>query len=87
MIALFFMLGLDRYGFDKKRVVTRYIELVFLHPVGCVAHIVHSDVSGVCNVDALFFMLVWYRCGFHKKHARTWYVNLCFSIRWDLWVT
>jgi hypothetical protein len=27
--ALFFMLRWDRYGFDKKRVGTRYAELVF----------------------------------------------------------
>jgi hypothetical protein len=27
--ALFFMLGLDRYGFDKKGGETRYTELVF----------------------------------------------------------
>jgi hypothetical protein len=27
--ALFFMLGRDRYGFDKKCAGTRYTELVF----------------------------------------------------------
>jgi hypothetical protein len=29
--VLFFMLGWDRYGFNKKRVRTHYAELVFLH--------------------------------------------------------
>jgi hypothetical protein len=28
MIALFFMLEWDRYGFEKKRAGTRYAELV-----------------------------------------------------------
>jgi hypothetical protein len=44
--ALFFMLGWDRYGFDKKRVLTHYAKLVFLHPVGSVGHVVHSDAWG-----------------------------------------
>jgi hypothetical protein len=29
VIALFFILGLDRYGFDKKHTGTRYVELMF----------------------------------------------------------
>jgi hypothetical protein len=32
--ALFFMLGWDQYGFDKKCIGTRYAELLFFHPVG-----------------------------------------------------
>jgi hypothetical protein len=44
--ALFFMLGLDRYGFHKKRVAIYYTELVFLHLVGCAGHVVHSSASG-----------------------------------------
>jgi hypothetical protein len=44
--ALFFKLGWDRYGFDKKCVETRYVELVFLHPVRSAGHVVHPGASG-----------------------------------------
>jgi hypothetical protein len=37
-----FMLGLHRYGFHKNCNGTRYVELLFLHPVGSARHVVHS---------------------------------------------
>jgi hypothetical protein len=45
--ALFVILGWDRYGFYRKCVGPRYSELVFLHQVGSVGHVVHSGASGV----------------------------------------
>jgi hypothetical protein len=78
MIALFFMLEWDRYEFEKKRAGTRYAELVSLHPVGSVSHIVHSYASEVRNVDVLFFMLGLAWCGFHKKRSATHYTELVF---------
>jgi hypothetical protein len=42
---LFFLLGWDWYGFDKKQVGRCYAELVFLHPVRPVGHVVHSGAS------------------------------------------
>jgi hypothetical protein len=45
--ALFFMLKWDQYGFVKKCVRARYLELVFLRLVGSVGHVVHSGVSGL----------------------------------------
>jgi hypothetical protein len=61
----------DRYGFDKKRFRTCFAELVFLHPLGSVCHVVQSGVSEVRNIDTLFFMLGWDQYGFDKKCFRT----------------
>jgi hypothetical protein len=76
--TLFFMLGWDRFGFNKNRVRTHYVELVFLYPVGAAAPIAHSVSSGARNVDALFFMLRWERYGFQKKRVGTCYTELVF---------
>jgi hypothetical protein len=40
--TLFFMLGHDRYGFNKKRVRIRYAKFMFLHPVGSTGHVGQS---------------------------------------------
>jgi hypothetical protein len=71
LITLFFIIRWDRYGFDKKRTGTRYIELVFLHPVGSTGHVVDSGTSEARNMIALFLMLGWDRYRFDKKHVRT----------------
>jgi hypothetical protein len=75
--ALFFMLGWDRYGFDRMHTRTRYTKLVFSHPVGSAVHVVHSGASEPQNIAALFFMLGWDRT-FDKKHTETHYAVLVF---------
>jgi hypothetical protein len=40
------MLGWNQYGFDNKHAGTCYAELMFLHPVGPVGHVVHFGVFG-----------------------------------------
>jgi hypothetical protein len=58
--------------------VTCATELVFLHCVRSVGHVVHSGVSAAQNVNALFFMLGWAQCGFHKKRTSARYAELMF---------
>jgi hypothetical protein len=65
-----------RCGFYKKLTGTRYGELVFLHLVGSVGYILHSDAFETCNVDTLFFMLGWARQSFLKNHVGVRYAEL-----------
>jgi hypothetical protein len=51
------MLWWDRYRFDNMRTGTHYAELIFLHPVGSVGHIVQSGASKARNIDTVFFKL------------------------------
>jgi hypothetical protein len=76
VIALFFMVGWDRFRFDKKRPRTRYAELVFLHLVGSAGYVVHSVRSRARNVDAIFYIRGWTQCGFHRKRVGTHYADL-----------
>jgi hypothetical protein len=46
VIALFFMVGWDWYGFNKKRARTSYTQLLFFNSRGSVGHVVHSGASG-----------------------------------------
>jgi hypothetical protein len=68
----------DRCSFQKKLIETCNAELVILHPVGSVAHLVHAGASGVRNIDALFIILGWDRYIFHKKRAGTRYAEHVF---------
>jgi hypothetical protein len=74
-------------GTDSTKTMTGYGKLVFLHPVGSAAHVVHSSASRARNVNALFFMLWWDLYRFRKKREGTRYARLVFCIRWDLRVT
>jgi hypothetical protein len=64
--------------FHRKHAGTRYAELVFLHPVGSMSHVVHCGVTGLRNINAQFFMLGWDWYGFHKKYDGTRYIKLVF---------
>jgi hypothetical protein len=77
-VTLFSTLRWDWHGFDKKYAETCYTELLFLHPVGSVGHIVHSIGFGERNGDALFFMLGWDWYGFNKKCVGAHYAELVF---------
>jgi hypothetical protein len=41
----------------KKCTMTHYNELLFLHLVASMGHVVHFSASGAQNIDTLFFML------------------------------
>jgi hypothetical protein len=84
VIALFFKLGWDQYGFNKKRAETRYAELVFSYPVGSVGHVLHSGAPGKRNMIALFYKLEWDWYGFKKSVLGHVTPNFCLCIRWDL---
>jgi hypothetical protein len=81
------MLGWAHSVFHKKRARTHYAKLVFLHMVGSVGYVVHSDASAPRNIQTPFFMLRWIRCDFRQKRVRTCYAELVFCIRCDLWGT
>jgi hypothetical protein len=72
------MLTSARCGLHKKPTGARYTQLVFLHQVGCVGHVVHFGASGARKVIALLFMLGWDRYGFEKKRAWTSYAKPVF---------
>jgi hypothetical protein len=77
--TLFFMLGWDQYGFEKKYIRTRYAELLFLHPVGSTGHVVPFGASRERIIDTLIFKLRLGRYEFDKKSFRTRYAELVFS--------
>jgi hypothetical protein len=78
LAALFFMLGWDRYGYDKKRDETFDAKILFLHLVGSAGHVVHFGASTTRNVNALFFIPGWDRYGYDKKRAGTRYAEPVF---------
>jgi hypothetical protein len=78
------MLGWDQYRFDKKSIVTRYVELLFLHPVGSVGHVVHFGTSGRESLTHYFLCSGGTGTDLTKSISGHVMPNLCFCIRWDL---
>jgi hypothetical protein len=85
--TLFFLLGWDQYGFEKKYIRRPYAELLFLHLVGSTGHVVPFGASVTRVIDTPFFMLGWDQYGFYKKCIGTRYAECLFLHRWDLRVT
>jgi hypothetical protein len=78
------MLGWDQYRFDKKSIVTGYVELLFLHLVGSVGHVVHFVTSGRESLMHYFLCSGGTGTDLTKSISGHIMPNLCFCIRWDL---
>jgi hypothetical protein len=85
--ALFFLLGWYRYGFHKKHIGIPYAELVFLHPVVPVDHVVHFSAFGALNIDTLFSCSGGMSKDCTKSVMGHVKMNFCFCIVLDLRVT
>jgi hypothetical protein len=81
------MLMCDRYRFKKKCAEKCYAELVLLHPIGFVSHIVHSYAFRARYIDTLFSCSGGTSIDFTKSALGHVMLNLCFCILWDLRVT
>jgi hypothetical protein len=79
--ALSFMLGWDRYGFNKKHTGTCYAELVFLHLVGSMGHVVNSGASRASIINALFSCKGRNDSDSAQSEPGNVTRNLCFCIR------
>jgi hypothetical protein len=73
------MLGGAQCNFHLKCVRTRYVELVFLHPVGSAGHVLHCGASEKRNVEALFLGSPGTVMGFIKRPPGHVTPNLCFA--------
>jgi hypothetical protein len=85
--TLFFLLGWDQYGFEKKYIRTRYAEHFFLHPLGSTGDVVPFGASGERIIDTLFFKFRSGRKNLAKSASGHVMPNLCFHVRCNLWVT
>jgi hypothetical protein len=77
---LFFMLGWDQCGFDKKCIGTRYAELLFLHPAGSAGHVVHFVHPASESSTNYFSSSVWTGTDWTKSASGHVMPNLGFRI-------
>jgi hypothetical protein len=72
------MLRWDRYGFHENCNRTRYVELLFLHPVGSARHVVHSVRPGRETSMYYFSCLAGTSMDLRKSASGHIVPNLCF---------
>jgi hypothetical protein len=73
--------------FDKKRVRTRYNELVFLHPMGSAVHVVIPVRPRRETLAYYFLCSVGTGTDLTKNTPGHITPNFYFCIWWDRWVT
>jgi hypothetical protein len=87
--TIFFMLGWDEYGLNKKCIGTHHVEHVFLHLVGSAGHVfLHPVGSSGCQISTHYFSCsVGTGSDSIKSLMGHITANMCFCILWDLRVT
>jgi uncharacterized membrane protein YsdA (DUF1294 family) len=86
VLAVFFMLGWARCDFHKKCARIHYAELVSMHMVGSVGHVVRSSASGHETSMQYFSCSGGPSTVSIKTAPGHVTLKLCFCIGWDLQV-
>jgi hypothetical protein len=85
--ALFFMLSWTRCGSHKKCTGTGYPEVVVLHPVETMGHVVHSGAFSHETLMRYFSYSGGLGLVYIKSTPRHVTLNVCFFIWLDLLIT